>query len=54
MGDACFFIGHRPEKLPWGRDTASPDFRRYYERLTIRSQVPKRMVVAKKDDSKRV
>lgn len=33
MGDACFFIGHRPEKLPWGRDTASPDFRRYYERL---------------------
>ena len=24
------------------------------ERLTIRSQVPKRMVVAKKDDSKRV
>ncbi len=33
MGDACFFIGHRPEKLPWGRDTALPDFRRYYERL---------------------
>ena len=33
MQNACFFIGHRPEKLPWGRDTASPAFRCFYVRL---------------------
>lgn len=29
----AFFIGHRPEKLPWGRDTASLAFRCFYVRL---------------------
>lgn len=32
----------------------NPEYRSTEERLTIRSQPPKRMVVAKKDDSKKV
>ena len=35
--NACAFTGHRPSKLPWGNDEASPQFLAF--RATIETQI---------------
>ena len=35
--NACAFTGHRPSKLPWGNDEASPQFLAF--RATMETQI---------------